>query len=152
MRYLNRHSTPGYTHTLRSYPDTGTISKATNQYPAFYNSTSPYRDRFDDVTPYRDSHDTVTPSTDNTTSTGGTRRLREDPVREVLTQFLDIYQTNQYQLEKRSVNHHRIKFTICLLLSFIGCLSKNRATELIVGNIIYSCNVSAIAGSRILRT
>jgi hypothetical protein len=104
VRYLNRHSTPGNTHTMRNYPDTGTIPNATNQYPAFYNNTSPYRNRFDDVTPYRDSHDTVTPSTDNTTSTGGTRRLREDPVREVLTQFLDIYQTNQYQLEKRLVH------------------------------------------------
>ena len=93
---------------MRNYPDTSTstMPKATNQYPAFYNSTSPYRDRFDDVTPYRDSHNTVTPSTDNTTSTGGTRRLREDPVREVLTQVLDIYQTNQHQLEKRLVSHY----------------------------------------------
>jgi hypothetical protein len=43
----------------------------------------------------------VTPNTVSTTSTGGTRRLRDDPVREVLTKFLDIYQTDQDHLEKR---------------------------------------------------
>ena len=104
VRYLNRNISPGYVSWNNPNPGTGRMPVEENQYPAFCNTTSPHRDRYDDdVTPFRDCENTATatPSTDNTTSTGGTRRLREDPIREVLTQFLDIYQTNQYQLEKR---------------------------------------------------
>jgi hypothetical protein len=51
--------------------------------------------------PHAAYSENITPNTVSTTSTGGTRRLRDDPVREVLTKFLDIYQTDQDHLEKR---------------------------------------------------
>ena len=76
----------------KTIPEVSSKFRPDGPYPGFYGS------------PQRALSNEVSPNTASSVSTGGTKRLKDDPVREVLTQFLDIYQTDQERLKVRYCN------------------------------------------------